>query len=58
MASAQTIERTADEAEAFKRGLGAMGSLYASLSNTSVLQLKEVPEAPDGYSGEPFNRKR
>ena len=44
-------ERTAEEAAMFGRGLQAMGFMYASLTRTAVLQLKDVPPCPAEYVG-------
>ena len=54
-ADGSIIERTSEEAAAFKCGLGVMGNLYAALESTTVLQLTAVPPPPDGYSGAGFN---
>ena len=54
-ATRQFIQRTQEEANAFSRGIGIMGNLYASLESTTVLQLKKVPAPPAGYAGEEYN---
>ena len=35
----------------FKSGLSVMGCFYASLTGTTVLQLKDVPARPEEYDG-------
>ena len=44
-------ERTAQELEQFKRGLEVMGNFYASVTRTSVMQVKHVPPRPAQYDG-------
>ena len=39
-------ERTEEEQTSFKRGLGAMASLYASMTGTAVLLQRRVPARP------------
>ena len=40
------IGRTAAENEVFKRGLDVMGSCYASVTGTAVVQRKHIPPRP------------
>ena len=44
-------ERTAREQEQFTRGLEVMGNFYASVTRTSVVQVKHVPPRPAQYDG-------
>jgi hypothetical protein len=44
-------ERTAEEREAFSRGLGVMASLYASITGTAVLVQRTVPPRPAAAEG-------
>ena len=43
--------RSADEQAMFDRGLLAMGSFYASLTGTTVLQRKIIPDRPPEFDG-------
>ena len=43
--------RSPTEQDCFKAGLGVMGSFYASLTGTTVLQLKDVPPRPPAFDG-------
>ena len=47
----RTGERTEEEATVFKRALSVMALFYASLTGTSVLQLKDVPPRPAAFDG-------
>ena len=44
-------ERTSAEVEAFKQSLNVMGSFYASMRCTSVLQLTVMPKQPEECEG-------
>lgn len=44
-------DRTADEKGTFKRALTEMANLYASLTGSAILQLKDVPPRPEEYDG-------
>ena len=48
-ADGQILNRTPEEQERFGAGIMAMGSLYASLESTCVLQMKSVPPQPPEY---------
>ena len=43
--------RTAEEDEVFHRGLTKMGSLYASVTGTAVIQIKSIPDRPEDFEG-------
>ena len=43
--------RTAEEDEVFHRGLTKMGSLYASVTGTAVVQIKSIPDRPEDFDG-------
>jgi len=43
--------RTAEQTAGFGRGLKLMGSCYASITGTAVLQLKDIPPRPSAYDG-------
>ena len=43
--------RTKEEDEVFFKGLAQMGSLYASVTGTTVLMQREVPPRPSAYDG-------
>ena len=45
-----SYEKSNNELEAFKKALGGMGGLYASLS-TAVVQVKDMPERPPHLEG-------
>ncbi len=44
-------DRTEAERAIFQRALAAMGHVYASLTGTAVLQLKDIPPRPERYDG-------
>ena len=41
--------RSDSENKIFKDALGVMGSLYGSLTCTTVIQIKDIPPAPAGF---------
>ena len=43
--------RSPEDGDKFGRALKQMGSLYASMSATAVLQQKFIPERPSEYDG-------
>ena len=47
----QKPRSTKEEQEVFERGLKSMGSLYASVTGTAVLQIKSVPARPADVDG-------
>jgi hypothetical protein len=54
-------QRSAEERASFERGLAVMGSLYASLSGTTVLRQRDVPsEAAEwrgAWNGRPYDQR-
>ena len=49
--------RTKEEDEVFFKGLGSMGKLYASVTGTTVVQIKSVPARPAEMEGRLSIRK-
>ena len=49
--------RTKEEDEVFCKGLGSMGKLYASVTGTTVIQIKSVPARPAEMEGRLSIRK-
>ena len=49
--------RTKEEDEVFFKGLGSMGKLYASITGTTVIQIKSVPSRPIEMEGRLSIRK-
>ena len=43
--------RNAEENKSFKRAIDVMGSCYASVTGTCVLQAKDIPPRPSQYDG-------
>ena len=50
--------RTAEEDAIFLLGLNKMGSLYASVRGTTVIQIKAIPPRPAAFDGRVARRRR
>ena len=52
---ASVNKRTEEEQQTFDNGLAVMGSCYASMAGTAVLQHKLVPPCPPGHDAAAYN---